>query len=144
MKFRTIEPRILFWNPSRVGKFAKRGWNYEPGADLLFLGAWLDSGFRPAWKRPRPADNFHHYPECVVNLPAMWPEVEKLASLSGKRPVPELKECAVHLEAKVTQLHQRLQYLGGGVAAEIEILRVHVASEFIPTATILTRKSGHL
>ena len=45
------------------------------------------------------------------------------------------KECPVHLEAKVTQLHQlggeRLGRLGGGVAAEIEVIRVHVASEFI-------------
>ena len=45
------------------------------------------------------------------------------------------QECAVHLEAKVTALHplggEKLQRLGGGVAAEVEVLRVHVASEFI-------------
>jgi flavin reductase (DIM6/NTAB) family NADH-FMN oxidoreductase RutF len=106
-------------------------------------------------------------PKILVNLPTpdRWPEVEKLAPLTGKSPVPELKakqlhfepqkfetanltrlpselvkpmrakECAVQLEAKVTQCHQlsgeRLLRLGGGVAAEIEVLRVHVASEFV-------------
>jgi flavin reductase (DIM6/NTAB) family NADH-FMN oxidoreductase RutF len=39
------------------------------------------------------------------------------------------------MEARVTQLHkmsgERLRQLGGGVAAEVEIIRVHVASEFV-------------
>jgi flavin reductase (DIM6/NTAB) family NADH-FMN oxidoreductase RutF len=45
------------------------------------------------------------------------------------------KECPVHLQARVRALHplggDRLNQLGGGVAAEVEVLRVHVASEFI-------------
>lgn len=77
------------------------------------------------------------YSECVVNLPTpeMWQKVEKLAPLTGKDPVPEIKakqfrfephkfetaeltpirsevvqpmrakECPIHLEAKVTKMH---------------------------------------
>ena len=51
------------------------------------------------------------------------------------------KECGVHLEAKVTQLHnlggEKLRRLGGGIAAEIEVIRVHVASEFILEANYI-------
>ncbi len=95
----------------------------------------------------------------------MWPKVEKLAPLTGKNPVPQIKarqfrfesdkfgaagltplaselvqpararECPVQMEARVIRLHrmtgEKLQQLGGGVAAEVEVIRVHVASEFI-------------
>ena len=41
----------------------------------------------------------------------------------------------MHLEARVVRLHmlsgEKLNELGGGVAAEVEVLRVHVANEFI-------------
>jgi flavin reductase (DIM6/NTAB) family NADH-FMN oxidoreductase RutF len=44
-----------------------------------------------------------------------------------------IAECPVHMEAKVNRLHrmsgEKLERLGGGVAAEI--IRVHVASEFV-------------
>jgi flavin reductase (DIM6/NTAB) family NADH-FMN oxidoreductase RutF len=39
------------------------------------------------------------------------------------------------MEAKVNRLHrmegERLKQLGGGVAAEVEVVRVHVAEEFV-------------
>ena len=113
------------------------------------------------------ADNMRRHPECVINLPSpeMWERVEKLAPLTGKNPVPEIKarqfrfephkfpaagltplaseavqpmrakECPVHLEARVTRMHElsgaRVQQLGGGIAAEVEVVRVHVASDFV-------------
>jgi len=113
------------------------------------------------------AENLAGHPECVVNLPSpdMWQCVEKLAPLTGKNPVPEIKakqfrfekdkfgaagltalpselvktsrarECPVQMEAKVHCLHrmegQRLSAVGGGVAAEVEIVRVHVTEQFI-------------
>jgi flavin reductase (DIM6/NTAB) family NADH-FMN oxidoreductase RutF len=44
-------------------------------------------------------------------------------------------ECPVQMEAKVNRVHrmkgERLRQLGGGVAAEVEIIRVHVAEEFV-------------
>jgi flavin reductase (DIM6/NTAB) family NADH-FMN oxidoreductase RutF len=167
MEFRTIEPKILYFGTpvALVSSLNEDGTtNLAPISSFWALGWTLVLGLLDETKT---ADNFRRHPECVVNLPTpdMWPEVEKLAPLTGKNPVPELKtkqfhfepqkfetanltrlaselvkpmrakECAVHLEAKVTRCHQlggqRLLQLGGGVAAEIEVLRVHVASEFL-------------
>jgi len=49
---------------------------------------------------------------------------------------PRVKECPGQLEAKVTRIHllsgdRRLQEAGGAVAVEVEILRVHIASQFV-------------
>jgi flavin reductase (DIM6/NTAB) family NADH-FMN oxidoreductase RutF len=45
------------------------------------------------------------------------------------------KQCAVQMEARVSQLHRmrgaKLEELGGGIAAEVEIVRVHIAEEYI-------------
>ncbi|MBV9878372.1 MAG: flavin reductase family protein [Verrucomicrobia bacterium] len=167
MEFRTVEPKILYFGTpvALVSSLNEDGTtNLAPISSFWALGWTLVLGLLDETKT---ADNFRRHPECVVNLPTpdMWPEVEKLAPLTGKSPVPELKakqfhfepqkfetanltrlpselvkpmrakECAVHLEAKVTRCHQlsgeRLLQLGGGVAAEIEVLRVHVASEFV-------------
>lgn len=113
------------------------------------------------------AENLEEHPECVINLPSpeMWPQVEKLAPLTGKDPVPELKrkqfrsekrkfetagltpmqsekvkpmsvvECPVQMEARVTKLHpmrgEKLKKLGGGLAAEVEIVGVRVDKEYV-------------
>ena len=115
----------------------------------------------------KPADNVRRHQECVVNLPSpdLWRQVEKLAPLTGKNPVPEKKakqfryrrekfdaatwtrleselvkparvrECPVQMEARVLGVDslggERLEQIGGGVAAEIEILRVHVADDLV-------------
>ena len=113
------------------------------------------------------ADNLARHAECVVNIPSpeLWQQVEKLAPLTGKDPVPELKakqfsyeknkfeagdftplaseivkpariaECPMHLEARVRHLHRmggtKLEELGGGVAAEVEIIRIHADEKFV-------------
>lgn len=45
------------------------------------------------------------------------------------------KECSVHLEARVLRLYpmggEKLKQLGGGIAAEVEIVRVHADSEVV-------------
>jgi len=45
------------------------------------------------------------------------------------------RECPVQMEARVNRLHRmrgaKLEELGGGLAAEVEIVRVHVAEEFL-------------
>ena len=108
--------------------------------------------------------------------PEMWRHVEKLAPLTGKNPVPALKadkfhyephkfevaeltpqeselvrphrvkECPVHMEARVTAMHklsgEKLQELGGGFAAEIEVLRVHAASDLILKDNYIDPRSG--
>lgn len=44
-------------------------------------------------------------------------------------------ECPVHLEARVSKMHamtgKKLNELGGGVAAEVEVLRVHVDKDLV-------------
>jgi flavin reductase (DIM6/NTAB) family NADH-FMN oxidoreductase RutF len=50
------------------------------------------------------------------------------------RPV-RVRDCPVQMEARVRKLHRlnggKLDELGGGLAAEVEVVRVHVANEFV-------------
>jgi flavin reductase (DIM6/NTAB) family NADH-FMN oxidoreductase RutF len=165
--FRTIEPKILYvGNP--VALISSRNedgsTNLAPISSFWALGWTAMLGLLDETKT---ADNFARLPECVINIPSpdMWQQVEKLAPLTGKNPVPEIKakqfrfvadkfsasglspipseivrperakECPVHLEARVVHLHtlggEKLNQLGGGIAAEVEVLRVHVADEFV-------------
>jgi flavin reductase (DIM6/NTAB) family NADH-FMN oxidoreductase RutF len=167
MEFQTIEPKILYFGTpvALVSSLNEDGkTNLAPMSSFWALGWTLVLGLVDETKT---ADNLRRHPECVVNLPTpeMWQQVEKLAPLTGKNPVPELKakqfhfepekfetanltplasdvvkpkrakECAVHMEARVTQLHnlsgKKLLQAGGAIAAEVEVLRVHVATEFI-------------
>lgn len=166
-QFRTIEPKILYFGTpvaliSSLNEDAST--NLAPMSSFWALGWTLVLGLLDETKT---AENLARHAECVVNLPApeMWQQVEKLAPLTGKDPVPELKakqfrfekdkfgasgltplasevvrpararECPVQMEARVTQMHRirgaKLDQLGGGWAAEVEILRVHVAEEFV-------------
>lgn len=165
--FRTIEPKILYFgNPvALISSLNEDGsTNLAPISSSWALGWTMVLGLLDETKT---ADNMARHAECVVNIPSpdLWQAVEKLAPLTGKNPVPEIKakqfrfvsdkfraaglterkseivkpsgvmECPVQMEAKVNALHpmrgERLQKLGGGVAAEVEILRVHVAEEFV-------------
>lgn len=165
--FRTIEPKILYFGTpvALISSLNEDGTtNLAPMSSFWALGWTLMLGLLDETKT---AENFERHPECVINLPSpdMWTKVEKLAPLTGKDPVPELKakqfrfekdkfgasaltplkselveparaeECPVHMEARVNRLHrmggEKLNALGGGVAAEVEIVRVHVAEEFI-------------
>jgi flavin reductase (DIM6/NTAB) family NADH-FMN oxidoreductase RutF len=166
-EFRTIEPKILYFGTpvALISSLNEDGGtNLAPMSSFWALGWTLMLGLLDETKT---AENLTRHPECVVNLPApdMWPQVEKLAPLTGKNPVPPIKakqfhfeadkfgaagltplaselvrpararECPVQMEARVIRLHrmngEKLQQLGGGVAAEVEVTRVHVASEFI-------------
>lgn len=165
--FRTIEPKILYFgNPVALisSQNEDRSTNLAPISSFWALGWTAMLGLLDETKT---ADNFARLPECVINIPSpdMWQQVERLAPLTGKNPVPEIKakqfrfvadkfsasglnpipseivrperakECPVHLEARVVHLHtlsgEKLNQLGGGVAAEVEVLRVHVADEFV-------------
>jgi len=167
IEFRTIEPKILYFGTpvALISSLNEDGsTNLAPMSSFWALGWTLVLGILDDTKT---AENLARHAECVVNLPspAMWREVEKLAPLTGKNPVPELKakqfrfeadkfgasrltplaseavqpvrakECPVHMEARVNKLHrmhgEKLEKLGGGWAAEVEIVRVHVASEYV-------------
>jgi flavin reductase (DIM6/NTAB) family NADH-FMN oxidoreductase RutF len=165
--FRAIEPKILYFGTpvALISSQNEDGsTNLAPISSFWALGWTAMLGLLDETKT---ADNLAQRPECVVNIPSpdMWQQVEKLAPLTGKNPVPEIKarqfrfepnkfdasglspmtsevvkperakDCPVHLEARVVRLHplsgEKLNELGGGVAAEVEVLRVHVANEFI-------------
>ena len=166
-KFRTIEPKILYFGTpvALVSSLNEDGsTDLAPISSFWALGWTLILGLLTETKT---ADNMARHRECVVNLPSpeMWRNVEKLAPLTGKNPVPKLKskqfrfephkfaaaeltplasdavkpararECPVHMEARVIALHQlkgqKLSELGGGIAAEVEVARVHVADDFV-------------
>ena len=165
--FRTIEPKILYFGTpvALISSLNEDGsTNLAPISSFWALGWTVMLGLLDETKT---ADNLARLPECVVNIPSpeMWQQVEKLAPLTGKNPVPALKarqfhfepdkfgasglsplpsevvkpkrakECPVHMEARVVHLHtlsgEKLNQLGGGIAAEVEVLRVHVADEFV-------------
>lgn len=165
--FHTIEPKILYFGTpvALVSSLNEDGTtNLAPMSSFWALGWTLMLGLLDETKT---AENLERHAECVVNLPSpdMWEQVEKLAPLTGKNPVPAIKakqfhfekckfeaagftqleseqvkplraaECPVHLEARVRHIHRmggdKLQQLGGGVAAEVEVLRVHASEAFI-------------
>jgi flavin reductase (DIM6/NTAB) family NADH-FMN oxidoreductase RutF len=165
--FRTIEPKILYFGTpvALISSLNEDGTtNLAPISSFWALGWTLMLGLLDETKT---AENLARHPECVVNLPSpdLWRNVEKLAPLTGKSPVPAIKaaqfrfehdkfgaadltpmaselvqparatECPIHMEARVHRLHrmhgEKLGKLGGGVAAEVEILRMHAASELI-------------
>jgi flavin reductase (DIM6/NTAB) family NADH-FMN oxidoreductase RutF len=155
--FRAIEPKILYFGTpvALISSQNEDGsTNLAPISSFWALGWTAMLGLLDETKT---ADNLAQRPECVVNIPSpdMWQQVEKLAPLTGKNPVPEIKarqfrfepnkfdasglspmtsevvkperakECPVHLEARVVRLHtlsgEKLNELGGGVAAEVEV-----------------------
>lgn len=166
-KFRTIEPKILYFG-TPVALISSL--NEDDSTNLAAMSSFWALGWTLVLgllDETKTAENLERHAECVVNLPSpdMWQQVEKLAPLTGKNPVPEIKakqfrferqkfeaagltpltsdvvrpvrakECPVHMEARVTKMHrmkgERLTQLGGGLAAEVEILRVHVADNFV-------------
>jgi flavin reductase (DIM6/NTAB) family NADH-FMN oxidoreductase RutF len=166
-KFRTIEPKILYFGTpvALISSLNEDGTtNLAPMSSFWALGWTLMLGLLDETKT---AENLARHGECVVNLPSpeMWQAVEKLAPLTGRNPVPEIKakqfrfeadkfgaagltelqsevvqpvrvkECPMQMEARVTKLHrmrgEKLEQVGGGWAAEVEIVRVHVAEEFL-------------
>src|ERR1700761_9602401 len=165
--FQTIEPKILYFGTpvSLISSINEDGsTNIAPISSFWALGWTMMLGLLDETKT---ADNLARHAECVVNIPSpeLWQQVEKLAPLTGKDPVPELKakqfsyeknkfeagdftplaseivkparigECPMHLEARVRHLHRmggtKLEELGGGVAAEVEIIRIHADEKFV-------------
>ena len=101
MEFRTIEPKILYFGTpvaliSSLNEDAST--NLAPMSSFWALGWTLVLGLLDETKT---AENLERHAECVVNLPSpdMWREVEKLAPLTGKNPVPELKAKQFRFEA---------------------------------------------
>jgi flavin reductase (DIM6/NTAB) family NADH-FMN oxidoreductase RutF len=162
LQFRTIEPKILYFGTpvALISSLNEDGTtNLAPMSSFWALGWTLVLGVLDETKTAEP--------ECVVDVPSpeLRKNVEELAPLTGKNPVPETKakqfrfepdkfngaglrqlasdlvrpararECPVQMEARIQGLHRirgaKLEVLGGGIAAEVEIVRVNVASDFV-------------
>lgn len=166
-EFRTIEPQILYFGTpvALISSLNEDGsTNLAPISSFWGLGWTLMLGLQAQAKT---AENLERHPECAVNLPShdLWQKVEQLAPLTGKDPVPQIKdkrfrfvadkfkasqltplaselvrpmrvmECPVQMEARVLRLHrmsgEKVLQMGGAVAAEVEVLRVHAANEIV-------------
>lgn len=144
---RTIQPKILYFGSpvALISSLNEDGsTNLAPISSFWALGWTMTLGLLDETKT---AENLARHSECVVNLPApdMWKQVEKLAPLTAKDPVPDLKakqfhtetakfevsgfsqigsevvrperaaECPFQLEARVLDLHQ----MGGAKLKEL-------------------------
>src|ERR1700753_3629559 len=101
MEFRTIEPKILYFGTpvAIISSLNEDGQtNLAPMSSFWALGWTLVLGLLDDTKT---SENFDRHAECVVNLPSpdMFRQVEKLAPLTGKNPVPELKAKQFRFEA---------------------------------------------
>jgi flavin reductase (DIM6/NTAB) family NADH-FMN oxidoreductase RutF len=136
--FRTIEPKILYFGTpvAVISSLNEDGTtNLAPISSFWALGWTMMLGLLDETKT---AENMERHAECVVNVPSpdLWRAVEKLAPLTGKNPVPDIKtrqfrfvadkfaaaglsplaseivqparvaDCPVQMEAKVTRLHR--------------------------------------
>lgn len=165
--FKAIEPKILYFGTpvAVISSLDEDGaTNLAPMSSFWALGWTFLLGINETTKT---ADNLRRHPECVVNLPApkMWPQVEILAPLTAKGPVPEIKaeqyryerkkfeaadltplpselvkparvqECPIQMEGRVRAAHplggEKVEAIGGAIAVEVEIIRVHAASHLI-------------
>lgn len=136
-EFVTIEPKILYFGTpvAIVASGNEDGsTNLAPISSFWALGWTMVLGLL---RDTKTLENLQRNPECVVNLPSpeMWPQVEKLAPLTGLDPVPAEKaakfrhakdkfaaagltavaservtvprvaECPAQLEARVQRIH---------------------------------------
>jgi flavin reductase (DIM6/NTAB) family NADH-FMN oxidoreductase RutF len=98
--FKTIEPGILYFgtpvalissinddgsaNLAPMSSYWAMGWTLLLGVSLL----------------TQTIENLRRRRDCVVNLPSpeLWPNVERLAPLTGRNPVPHGKDSRFHFE----------------------------------------------
>lgn len=136
-EFRTIHPKILYFGtPVAIVS----SMNPDATVNLAPISSFWALGWKMVLGLSRDTQtikNLAARPECVLNLPdpSLWPNVEKLAPLTGLNPVPERKaekfryehdkfaasgftqlesecvvpprisECPAHLEARVCRIH---------------------------------------
>jgi len=135
--FVTISPKILYFGTpvALISSIDQDGSsNLAPISSFWALGWTMTLGLL---EDTRTLHNLRNCPDCVVNLPSpdMWRQVETLAPLTGKNPVPEdkkekfrfepdkfragsfsrmpsetvsaprVRECPVQMEAAVRKIH---------------------------------------
>lgn len=160
-----IEPSILYFGTPVVLLSTLNedgGANLAPMSSAWALGQTVVLGLGASGKT---AENLRRRRECVINLPdaSLWRNVERLAPLTGRDPVPEQKaaqfrheprkfaaagltpqpselvgpprvrECQLQLEATVADIRA----IGDGTALAVEaaVVRVHAAPEVVVGGT---------
>ncbi|MDN5856379.1 MAG: flavin reductase family protein [Actinomycetia bacterium] len=162
---RPIEPSVLYFGTpvSLISTVDESGVpNLAPMSSSWYLDRTVVLGISRQGQTIR---NLERTSECVVNLPdvSLQPEVERLAPLTGRSPVPSSKsdrfrfepdkyaaaeltptpsecvspprvlECPVHLEAHVTRVHDPTSR--DFAIVEAEVLRVHARSDIVVDGT---------
>lgn len=100
VEHRVIQPKILYFGTPVVllNTLNEDGTtNITPMSSAWALGKLIVLGLGLNGKA---IENFERHPECVLNLPnsTMWRDVETLAPLTGKNPVPEDKQSQYKFE----------------------------------------------
>jgi flavin reductase (DIM6/NTAB) family NADH-FMN oxidoreductase RutF len=161
----TIAPKILYFgtpvvlltseNPDGTANLAPMSSAWALGQTVL-LGVGVEG---------QTARNLRERPELVINLPSpeLWPQVERLAPLTGRHPVPEAKQgtfryepdkfaaagltpqpselvrpprvaqCPLQFEAKAARVLPDVA--GSFLIVEAQVLRVHAAPELVVPGT---------
>lgn len=96
--FETIAPKILYFgNPIAIISSANQdgSTNLAPISSFWALGWTVILGLL---RDTKTLANLEANPDCVVNIPSpdLWPNVEKLAPLTGLDPVPAEKKAKFH------------------------------------------------
>jgi len=160
-----ITPRILYFGTPVVlvsTRNADGGANLAPMSSAWALGQTVVLGIGIEGQTAR---NLSERPDLVINLPSpdLWPQVERLAPLTGRHPVPESKretfryepdkfaaagltpqrsdsvdaprvaECPLQLEARAGRVQADLS--GSFLIVEAAVLRVHAAPELVVPGT---------
>jgi flavin reductase (DIM6/NTAB) family NADH-FMN oxidoreductase RutF len=165
---RTIAPKILYFgtpvvlltseNPDGTANLAPMSSAWALGQSVV-LGIGAEG---------QTAHNLRERPDLVINLPSpeLWPRVERLATLTGRHPVPSAKqgtfrfepdkfaaagltaqpaelvrpprvaECPLQFEARAARVLPDAE--GAFLIVEARVLRVHAAPELVVPGT------GHL
>src|SRR6202000_1668007 len=92
-EFRSIEPKILYFGTpvALISSLNEDGGtNLAPISSFWALGWTMVLGLLDDTKT---IENLRRHGECVVNVPSpeLWQQVERLAPLTGKDPVPQEK-----------------------------------------------------
>src|ERR1700753_2030712 len=100
MEFRTIEPKILYFGTpvALISSLNEDGSpNLAPMSSFWALGWTIVLGISA---ESQTIENLRRTPDCVVNLPSpeMWHAVERLAPLTGRKPVPHDKDSRFRFE----------------------------------------------
>lgn len=160
---KTIQPKVLYYGTPVILLTTLNedgSTNISPLSSSWALGDCIVLGLGLGGKA---LENIRRYPECVVNVPdpTLWENVEALAPLTGKNPVPDYKlKNAFHYEkdkfgaANLTKQESEVvkpfrvlecplqiesevkniripEYKPEFAIAEVEVLRVHAHKRII-------------